>query len=277
MGNLPRFSCICPINVRQLKATMQLGRCRLCLETLPLCESHALPNSLFKYILRKNSGKAIVVSDDADTLVQYSSDTWDDELLCAGCEKDLNERFDAYGLAVFRGREGSTLAEPAGVRFLRTDRRRLRMFFISVLWRISVSSHPNYSNIDLPFHWEEDLRNALHLKQPIPDSRYTVAIYKMKDSTQTGGFDDEALRSFICAPFGRQYDSFISVCFPFLSFFVEVFFPKVPDKYSRRNGVLQGRSPVFLAPYVEVLEIPEIMHLLVRGLAKHHAGMSRVA
>jgi hypothetical protein len=209
--------------------------------------------------------------------VQYSSDTWDDELLCSACEKDLNERFDAYGLAVFRGREGTTLVEPAGVRFLRIDRRRLRMFFLSVLWRISVSSHPNYSNIDLPFLWEDDLRNALCKKQPIPDSRYTIALYKMRDSTPSGGFNNEALRSFICAPFGRQYDSCISVCFPFLSFFVEVFFPKVPERFAKRNGVLQGRSPVFVAPYAEVLEIPEIMNMLVRGLAKHYAGMSRVA
>lgn len=256
---------------------MRTGLCRLCLESHPLCESHAIPKSLFNYILRKNDGKAIVIADDKDTPVQCSSDTWGVELLCAECERKLNERYDAYGLAVFRGHEGSTLREADGVRFLRVDRKRLRMFFLSVLWRISVSTHPNYSNIDLPFAWEEDLRNALHLGDPIHESRYTVAVYKMRDSTPEGGFNNESIRGFICAPFGRSYGPFISVCFPFLSFFVETFFPKVPERFARRNGVLHGRSPVFVAPYVELLDIPEIMQLLVRGLEKHHAGLSRVA
>jgi hypothetical protein len=256
---------------------MRDGICKLCLEYRPLCDSHALPNSLFNYILRKNDGKAVVIADDANTPVQFSSDTWDVELLCVDCERSMNEKYDAYGLAVFRGHEGAALRESEGVRLVRIDRKRLRMFFLSVLWRISVSSHPNYSNIDLPVPWEEDLRSAFHNGRPIHDSRYTVAVYKMRDTTPEGGFSNEDLRGFIMAPFGRRYDSFISVCFPFLGFFVETFFPKVPERFAKRRGVLHGRSPVFLAPYVEVLDVPEVMQLLVRGLEKHRAGLSRVA
>ena len=149
------------------------------------------------------------------------------------------------------------------------------MFFLSVLWRVSVSSHPNYSNIDLPHSWEEDLRNALDQERPIPDSRYTVAIYKMRDSTPVGGFSNEDLRSFIAAPFGRSYGNFISVCYPFLGFFVETFFPRVPAPYARRRGVLCGRSPVLSVPYVEVLEIPELMRTFVSALRKEiEAGKS---
>jgi hypothetical protein len=256
---------------------MRLGRCRLCFEERPLCDSHALPHSLFNYVLRKSSGKAVVVTDDADTPVQFSADTWDVELLCAGCEGMLNKKYDAYGLAVFRSHKGATLQEVDGVRFLRINRRRLRMFFLSVLWRISVSSHPNYSNIDLPFAWEEDLRSSLQDGRAIHESRYTVAVYKLRDSSPVGGFTNEDLRAFICAPFARSYGSFISICFPFFGFFVETFFPRVPERFAKRRGVLHGMSPVFLAPYVEMLDVPEIMQMLVRGLEKHHAGLSRVA
>lgn len=256
---------------------MLIGICRLCLESRPLCNSHALPNSIFNYILRKNDGKAIVLADDKDTPVQFSSDTWDAELLCADCERRLNENYDAYGMALFRGHEGATRREDEGIRFLRVDRKRLRMFFLSVLWRVSVSTHPSYSNINLPVAWEEDLRTALHLGSPLHESRYTVAVYKMRDSTPVGGFTNEDLREFICTPFARSYQSFISICFPFLSFFVEVFFPKVPERFAKRRGILHGRSPVFVAPYVEVLDIPELAQVLVSGLEKHFAGLSRVA
>lgn len=247
---------------------MRTGLCRLCLNQRPLCDSHALPNSAFKYILRKNAGKAIVIVDDATTPARKSSDTWDVELLCEDCERRLNRNYDSYGMAVFRGHEGSVRAHAQGVDFLRIDRQRLRMFLLSIVWRVSVSDHPNYSNIDLPHAWEEDLRRAFDEERRIPDSKFTVAIYKMRDTTPVGGFSNEDLRSFIAAPFGRSYGSFISVCFPFMSFFVEAFFPSAPVKFAKRRGVVFGRSPVLSVPHVEVLEVPEIMNTLVSALRK---------
>lgn len=252
---------------------MSIGLCRLCLQQKSLCDSHALPNSLFNYILRRNSGKAIVITDDATSPARNSFDTWEVELLCVECERKLNSNYDAYGMAVFRGHRGSVHANADGVDFLNIDRRRLRMFFLSVLWRISVSSHPNYSNIALPYAWEEDLRRAFEEARSIPDSRYSVAIYKMRDSTPVDGFSNEDLRSIIAAPFGRSYGSFISVCFPFLGFFIETFFPRIPAEYAKRRGVLHGRSPVLSVPYVEVLDIPEIMRIFVRALKKHIEGV----
>lgn len=255
---------------------MRLGTCRLCQQHRELCDSHALPNSLFNYILRKSDGKAIAVTDDPTTPTQYTADTWDTELLCQDCEESLNNRYDRYGMAVFRGHIGTVSRGSAGVTITGVDRRRLRMFFLSVLWRISISSHPSYSNIDLPYAWEEELHDALRTDRHVPSARFTVTVYKLRDSTRTGGFDAEALRSFIMAPFGRSFGSLISVCFLFLGFFVEVFLPRVPKAYSKRTGVLHGTSRVFFAPYAEVLEIPEIMQLLVRGLHKEHVGLSRV-
>lgn len=176
--------------------------------------------------------------------------------------------YDSYGMAVFRGHEGRVRAHAEGVDFLRIDRQRLRMFFLSIVWRASVSDHPNYSNIDLPKVWEEELRSALDQKRRVPDSKYNIAIYKMRDTTPVGGFSNEDLRSFIAAPFSRNYGAFISICFPFLSFLVEAFFPSLPEQFAKRRGVLFGRSPVLSVPHINVLEIPEIMNVLVQALRK---------
>lgn len=254
---------------------MKDGICQLCLESRQLCNSHALPDSIVKYVLRKNSGKFVAIADDQDTQVKYSSDTWDVEMLCADCEKKLNEKYDAYGIAVFRG-HGQILRETDGVRFIQIDRRRLRMFFLSVLWRASVSTHPNYFNVSSISYWKEDLRSALHFNNPMPQCRYTVFVRKMRDSTPQNGFDSDAIREIICSPMIRQYKSFISVCFPFLGFFVEIFIPKITGQFSKIEGVLQGGNKDFLAPYVELLEIPEIFQLFVRGLHKQIAGISQI-
>lgn len=259
-------------------STMSAGICRLCLQTAELCDSHALPNSLFNYILRKNDGKAIVITDDSTTPVQYSSDTWETKLLCATCEANFNRQYDAYGIAVFRGYEGVIHKDTSGVSLLRIDCRRLRMFFLSLLWRISVSRHASYANVSLPAEWEEDLRLALLAGRVIPSSRYNVAVFRLRDSTKVGGFTPETLRGFITAPFPRRSKELgvVSVCYAFFGFFVETFLPRLPPAMSRYRGVLKP-GPVHMAPYVEILEVPEIMWLLVRGLEKHEQGKTRVA
>lgn len=255
---------------------MGTGICHLCKSQCELCQSHALPHSLFNYVLRQSDGKAIIISDDATTPIQYSGDSWETNLLCGGCEAKLNRNYDSYGMGVFRGHIALVKRGAAGVTFTNVDRQRLRMFFLSVLWRISISTHESYSNSELPYRWEDELHDALLHERRIPSARFTVAVYRLHDSTRTLGLTHENLRGFIMAPFARECDGLISICYLFLGFFVETFLPRLPKRYASLPGVLFGRSPVFMAPHHEVLAVPQIMKLLARGLEKHDAGLSQV-
>lgn len=256
---------------------MRLCICRLCSKAGELCESHALPQSQFNYVLRKSEGKAIVVTDDEQTPWHFSSDTWGADVLCSACEGMLNRQYDSYALGVFRGRIASSQRGRYGVTFTNVDRKRLRMFFLSVLWRISIWHHTSYANVDLPYLWEHALHEALVRGRQVANSRFTVSIYRLRDSTAIRGFTHDSLRDFIMAPFARKHENFTSICFPFFGFLVETFLPRPPKSISSRRGVLAGASPVFMAPYQEVLAVPEIMAVLVRGLQKHELGLSRVS
>jgi hypothetical protein len=253
---------------------VKIGVCRLCQLKRELCDSHALPNSAFRLLFRESDGKAVVLTDDDKTPAHYSSDSWDTQLLCSECEDKLNMNYDKYGINVFKGLIGKSRNNDAGVTFTGIDRQRLRMFFLSLLWRISVSSHESYRNIDLPYNWENELFHALRDGKKVRGSVFTVAIYKLRDSK--GGFTHDALRDFIIAPFARKYEDFLSVCFTFFGFFVEIFLPKVPSKYSKRLGVLSGYGSIFCVPYQEVLDVPEIVAILAKALQKHDSGLSRV-
>jgi hypothetical protein len=235
-----------------------------------------VPDSAFKYIFRRSEGKAIVVVDDAATPAHYSSDSWDVPLLCLECERKLNAQYDGYGIGVFRGAVGASARLDAGVRFSGIDRQRLRMFFLSILWRVSVSSHESYGKIDLPVEWEDQLHESLQRGTNLPASAFTVAVYRLADSSGPKGFSNETLRNFIAAPFARRYPTFVSICFLFLGFMVEIFLPKLPAQHKGQPSVLVGNSPIFLAPYQEILKVPEIMNLFVHGLAKHLSGLSTV-
>lgn len=254
------------------------AHCKLCGEYKELCDSHAVPNSAFRYILRNSSGKAIVAVDDAATPIHYSADSWDAPLLCQICEDKLNLEYDSYGIAVFRGHAGKTSQTNAGVSFSGIDRQRLRMFFLSVLWRVSISPHQAYRNIDLPYILEDELHLALKHSTVVNNSKFHVGVYRLKDSTNPGGFSQKDLRSLVAAPFARKFrdKKFISVCFVFFGFLVEIFIPRLPRKIANQPGVLVGNSPIFLAPYQEITEVPELMNLMVNALRKHLEGLSAI-
>lgn len=264
------------MHVSRLSMSTKHGICRLCEEQRELCLSHALPNSAFRLALRECSGKAIAITDDETTPVRFSSDTWDIDLLCSVCEDTLNKTYDSYGIGVLKGHIGVVQHGQYGVTFSGIDRQRLRMFCLSVLWRVSVSHHDCYSNIELPFRWENELHRALQQGVKVRGSMFPVVLYRLRDSTPEG-FEYENLCSLITAPFARMFNNGLtSICFVFFGFLVEIFLPKLPAKLINRPGVLTGQSSVFLAPFLEILEVPELLNLMVRGLHKHENGLSRV-
>lgn len=256
---------------------MKSGICKLCLNQRELCDSHALPNSAFKYIFRQSKGKAVVLTDDNQTPIKTSSDSWSDYLLCLDCEKNLNDDFDQYGIAVFRGEKGEVKIIDNGVSFSNVDKQRLRMFFLSLLWRISISPHDSYRNIDLPYALEEELRDALAEGKKIRGALCTVAIYRLRDTKKTSGFSHDGLREIIASPFARKYgNGQVSICFLFFGYLVEIFISRLPKKYLSRPGIISGNGNIFFAPYQEILEVKEIVSTLARSLQKHDSGLSKI-
>lgn len=255
---------------------MKIGICRLCEEQHELCLSHAVPKSAFRLAFKEGSGKAIAITDDETTQIQFSSDSWDVYLLCRVCEDKLNKKYDSYGIDVLKGKVGTVRRHQCGVTFNGIDRERLRMFYLSVLWRVSVSHHDHYKNINLSYPLEKELHHALKHGRKVRGSKFPAAIYRLRDSTPEG-FQNEGLRSLVTAPFVRKFkDGFISVCFVNFGFLVEIFLTKLPAKILKKPGVLTGNNHVFMAPFLEILYVPELLHLMVNGLQKHNNGLSKV-
>ena len=256
---------------------MQLGTCRLCEEDKELCYSHALPNSAFRFLFKRGSGKAVAFVDDEVTKTDYSSDSWSEPLLCKTCEADLNDRYDRYGISVFKGNACKVERGPEGVTFSGVNRQRLRMFVLSVLWRMAVSPNRAYGNVNLPYELEAEIRDALRAKRNVRPAVAEVGLCRLKESTGIKALSMENLRGMLVAPFPREYVAFRSTCFLLFGFVVEVFVPRPPKKLTRGIGMASGRSPVLFAPFQEVATFPELLNLLVRSLDKQEQGLSRVS
>jgi hypothetical protein len=69
-----------------------------------LRDSHAIPNSFFAKILRKNNGKLVEVIDDKTSPISYSADSWSEKLLCFDCEQHISNTFEGKAIQILRGK-----------------------------------------------------------------------------------------------------------------------------------------------------------------------------
>jgi len=251
------------------------GECKLCKNKKDLQLSHAIGDSIFKKILRANSGKAISITSD-DEPIGYTSDSWAEYQLCSDCEMLLNDRYESYSLGVLRARNCKISKSSLGVTFSNVDQHKLIMYFLSIFWRAANSGHRSYNNVRILKNDNEYLRDAILSDYKIPANKFTVQISRVIDLTKNRGFSDKNLKDIIISPFCRVYETKISACFMFEGFFVEIFMRGYSRKDRNKYGVLSKAKRIFVAPYINLFEIPEIVDLMVDGLGKHIDGKSRI-
>lgn len=254
---------------------MRIGICPLCSNQRALCRSHALPDSLFNYLFRRNSGKAISLVDDPSVPIQYGSDSWAEEMLCEVCEDDLNKRFDSFAMAVLHGKKYPIQKSDRGIKIVGFDQSRFGLFLLAVLWRASQSTHPGYSDCHLPNGLAQGIKQIILTKKHFASHGFGLLMSRLRDTTP-GGFNDTVIRELVLSPFRRMGQASTSLCFPLLGFFVEIFLPPVEPSLTNRLGLLGHLTADFDAPYLEITEIPEVMNSMLVAMIKHSLGHSKL-
>ena len=239
---------------------MKYGKCGLCLQVKDLVDSHAMPESAFKLILGDGSGKMIQVTElGAST----SKDTGGQFIFCGCCEKQLNQDFDQYGIGVLKGENGSAERLTDGVHFSNIDTKRLRMFVLSTLWRISISKHRYFAQVQLSESLETELYQHVKNNTVLLKGRIPVGIYRLTNKNQHFGFSMNELRKMVFAPFITSHQSVVFVMYGFA---LECFIGKIKRKYVKHSGILVNNKSTYLSRYQEFSKIPEISYTLQRSL-----------
>lgn len=253
--------------------------CRLCRKYSELQKSHAIGNAIFKKISRSNAGKAISISNNDERINEYSSDSWAESQLCKECETLLNDQYEKYGLGVLRAKVGDSKITENGVRFSGINLHKMNMYFISILWRMACSSHPQYRGVYIEPLAKEKLRQALINDLLIPTCQISVKLSRLIDRTPVGGFSLTNLKEFIVSPFTRQKSSTscdLSYCFIFEGFFVEIFQPGLKSPLSAKPGVIRKNQNHLSVPFIHVFDIPELTDLMVKAYGKQLNGRTKV-
>ena len=257
----------------------KVGKCKLCEQQNDLQLSHAVGDSVFKKIFRKNSGKAISLSD-GDYDIVYSCDSWAEYQLCKCCERYLNTEYEQYSLGVLRGNKAKVSKSQLGIYFSDVDLHKLNMYFLSIFWRAANSGHPSYRNAVMLEDDNNYLKEAIFQNKQVPLNRFSVKIHRVVDLSPEGGFTDHQLKDVILSPICRIHDNDkinrISICFMFEGFFIEIFMPGLKMKERNQYGVIHKSKSQLVVPYINIFDIPEMFELMVHNYGKYVEGKSRV-
>ncbi|MFG1222611.1 hypothetical protein [Xanthobacter wiegelii] len=164
---------------------MSIGQCKLTLKSGKFVRSHLIPKALTR-LGRRGSGVMEISPGTGRPRLRH--DSWYDQSLVIRSGEDVLSDYDNYGIAelkrlklIWSGWGEATICpapfesfgdSPLGVRQVDLDDgRRLRAFFLSLLWRFSASSKPEFAHIDLGVERQERLRRIL-LKEEDDDLRF---------------------------------------------------------------------------------------------------------
>ena len=127
--------------------------CKGCNQDKKLIKAHIIPASFFRGL--KNGGKPLRLhSTKADTYPKRSHvGVYDPGILCSDCE-EVFKAIDDFGYNLLINNENDAeqlyhLGQHVGFKFSGVDYQKIKLFFLSILWRASVSKQKFYSKINL--------------------------------------------------------------------------------------------------------------------------------
>ena len=148
-------------------------QCRLCRQQKELCRSHILPDFLYSPLYDGDNHSYHVIQVDPILRPSYQTGQWD-RLLCQECEQKISP-WETYAKREWFDRRNS-LKFNGGVCELSVDYDRMKLFFLSILWKMSVCNRPMFKLVALGEN-EKKLRDILFRLDPGYEEQYPFVIW----------------------------------------------------------------------------------------------------
>lgn len=156
---------------------MGVGRCKFCEETRHLVNAHIIPRAF--YPITGNSEKPMMVlANDSQWAKRSHQGIYDKALVCQVCEDQFNP-WDTYAAEfLVQGRHQRNIKFAANHYVVYGfDYSRLKLFFLSLLWRASATDHRMYHKISLGIE-EKKLKKLIQLKDPGTEEDFSAILIK---------------------------------------------------------------------------------------------------
>lgn len=157
--------------------------CRLCGEEVKLVDSHILPE-FFYQSLYDEGGRFKSISNHPHHRPRLLQKGFTERLLCEVCDGKLS-RYETYSARLLRRADEATDANVHGAVLQDVNFRDFRLFGLSLLWRMHVSSLHMFRVVRLGVHAER-LRRMLAADDPGQPHEYGFLIWKVAGLKMTG-------------------------------------------------------------------------------------------
>lgn len=217
------------------------GNCAYCLNHRKLALSHAIPNAFFKEIFRKDSGKAVFVSEKRG--IHTDKESGKAHLLCENCEKLFAHNLDTPAINFMKGfRQQIDL--PGSSRRTTFDTDLLARFVLSVLWRALVSGSPLYENSDPKIFNPGWLKPYLLDKSLDPFEVASYLIRNVVDDIADSSADLLCPPVFTWTQYKDSPKPHLMNAFVVHGFSFQVFFPRLPAVARLKAGQLKKGTQI---------------------------------
>ncbi len=162
--------------------------CRLCNRSdLEMAKSHIIPRALV-HDLRADKKHLLVVDTATGDNSHTQSGDWDDDILCRACEASFSP-WDSYAVDFFRSEPTNIFGSNSIAQWFEVnnhDYSKLKLFFISLIWRASVTTRPFFSAVSLG-PYEAIAANHIQTSNPGSQDDFPVTINKFGQSQAAAG------------------------------------------------------------------------------------------
>ena len=149
-------------------------KCKLCHLDKKLCQSHIVPESAYGS-LYDDKHRFYEVSNIQKKLPKLQKGLRE-PLLCKCCEKHLNKYESYFADTWFKNKLLPTHLPTEILKISGLDYHRLKLFYMSILWRAGIASRKEFANVNLSNH-EERLRKLILDDNPGDPNQYSVFGY----------------------------------------------------------------------------------------------------
>ncbi len=142
--------------------------CRLCLKSAELRKSHVLPEFLYQPLYdQKHRFTSITLDGSEFPRTRLEQKGYREKLLCQACETQISKYEDYAARNYFSEPTRVCLTLPElrgrsyGFQYSNLNYDQLKLFQLSILWRVSIASIPAFSHISLGAAHDERIRDFL--------------------------------------------------------------------------------------------------------------------
>jgi hypothetical protein len=153
------------------------GICKLCGENSELQNSHIIPEIFYDLVYDEKPRRFHVIPSNPSKKIEYKQQGFREHLLCRNCEGRFGQLEDYVKRAfidgkIVDGKRTHATQTQDGMVLTNLDYKKFKLFLLSLLWRMSITTLDFFVNVSLGQKHEGKIRQALVSEDPLQPEDY---------------------------------------------------------------------------------------------------------